>query len=161
MKRLSLVLLLSVVFSCMSTLGQASKQDRADAGSAEQAVIAAEDKWLDALYHGDVAALDGSESVDFVLITPTGMITRQDHLALMRQRLSDGPPNSTTYSLSQQKVSVYGPIAVVTDTLSITNAGDYPITSPGRYWQTEIWHNEAGQWKLVHLHMSLAARQRM
>jgi|HubBroStandDraft_4_1064222.scaffolds.fasta_scaffold13566_3 ketosteroid isomerase-like protein len=161
MRRLIFVLLFGTLFSYVPTSGQASRQSPTNAGSSEQDVIAAEAKWLDALYHADLAALDSSESGDFVLITPTGMITKQDHLTLMKQRLSNGPRNSTTYSLAQQKVSIYGPIAVVTDTLTITNAGDYPITSPGHYWQTEIWHNEANQWKLVHLHMSLVARQRM
>jgi ketosteroid isomerase-like protein len=127
----------------------------------KQSVIAAEGNWLRALYNADVSSLQAIESKDFILITPPGMTTREAHLAILRQRLSKGPPEPTKYSVDQRKVLIYGPVAIIIDALLVTSAGAHPITSSGRYWQTEIWHSEGGHWKLVHVHLTPAARRRM
>jgi ketosteroid isomerase-like protein len=127
----------------------------------------AERKWLDALYRLDAATLDALESDEFTLIAPPAVSTKQEHLAVVRERLQAADKLGlaeplTKYSVTRHTIRIYGTTALVTNLQSVDDSGQNPpITSPGNYWQTELWHKEQGTWKLVHLHMTPVAHHKM
>ena len=58
------------------------------------------------------------------------------------------------YALSDQTIQIYGDAALVTDICLVPDNDASSLTSAGRYWQTEVWHKEGGNWKIVHMHVS-------
>lgn len=153
------VFLLSLA-SCAASAQSSAPRSQGSLESTKQKVSAAERNWLDAIYRRDAAAVDRSESNDLTMITGGTAVTKQEHLASMQRQVdtaSNQPPAS--YALTNQKIIIYGDIAVVMDIASVTTSEPRPVTTPGRYWQTEIWRNEAGNWKLIHAHVSPIPRR--
>lgn len=147
--------------SCVASAQSSAPSQQVSPDNIKQRVGAAERNWLDAIYRRDAAAVDRSESSDLTMIARGTAFTKQEHLAAMQRRQTDVASNqtSTSYTLTNQKISIYGSIAVVTDIASVTTSGPRPDTMPGRYWQTEIWRNEAGNWRLIHVHVSPIPRR--
>lgn len=150
------------------TIAQSSKSTAGAASiNPQDEIRIAERKWLDALYRLDAATLDTLESDEFTLIAPPAVSTKQEHLAVVRQRLQAagklGPAEPLAkYSVDRHMIRIYGTTALVTNLQSVEDSGQNPpITSPGNYWQTELWHKEQGTWKLVHLHMTPVAHHKM
>jgi ketosteroid isomerase-like protein len=129
------------------------------AASSAQSVRDAEQRWLTAYYGIDAATLDGVEADTLTIITPSQSVDKQAHLTVVRKLAAASVPRnpSAVFSLSDQRIQVYGDVAVVSDVCHVT--GVNPLTSPGRYYQTEVWHNERGAWKLVHFHISSLAHR--
>jgi len=124
--------------------------------TAEQEILAAERKWLDAFYSLDMLSLEATESADFTMLVPPGMVTKDQQLKIVQQRSSvvGTPKIPVTYTLENQTVRIYGNVALVSDTCAVAGGGDSRTISPGRYWQTEVWRLRVGGWKLVHVHIS-------
>ncbi|MBV9248235.1 MAG: nuclear transport factor 2 family protein [Acetobacteraceae bacterium] len=123
---------------------------------AEQALQAAEQKWLDAYYRLDATALAANETTDFTMITPSMSVDRASQLASLRNPPSRGPLAPTTsYTIARQQIRVYGDVATIADVCTVGSTGGALITSSGTYWQTEVWHFEAGTWKIAHIHISM------
>jgi ketosteroid isomerase-like protein len=162
MSQISLAVLAAFLMSC-AAFGQPSPRNpQAGLESVKQNVGAAERKLLDAIYRLDIATVDRSESNDLTIITRGAVVTKQEQITALRRRQADAATNqpSASYELTNQKISIYGSIAVVTDIVSVTTSDENPVTMPGRYWQTEIWRNEGGTWKLIHLHASPIPRHK-
>lgn len=145
---------LAVVLLCASNV---ASQSPTVPQTDQEKVRAAEQEWLLAYYRLDTGALQASESADFTLLTPSGMVTREAQLNGLRSRASSetlaSPP--AVFTVTGQSIRVYGNVALVSDKCAVTGGAPRSITSPGTYWQTEVWHNESGKWKIVHIHISL------
>jgi ketosteroid isomerase-like protein len=135
--------------------GQTVNGPALQGGSAQQAIREVEQRWLDSLFRSDAAALESTESADFTLITPSITFNRQGHLRSIRDQASHGAPASSqaAFVVSSQSIKIYGDVTVVSDICSVM--GDDAVITPGRYWQTEVWHKEGANWKIVHMHISM------
>jgi ketosteroid isomerase-like protein len=148
---------LVVMCSAMQTSGQSSKPSTAAVEKAQQAVRASEQKWLEALFRLDTAALEPEEAADFTLITPAMIFSRKAHLSSMRMQMSQGaaPGSPPAFVVSNQTIRIYGDVAVVSDICSIEGDANSAAITAGRYWQTEVWKKEGEKWKIVHVHLSM------
>lgn len=137
---------------------QPAKMGAGESAQTIERVRAAEREWLDAYYRVDMKALDTLESDDFTLIVPPGILTKPQQLSAMQTYVSRAGGASASapqlYALSDQTIRIYGDAALVTDTCVVPENNASPLTSAGRYWQTEVWRNEGGNWKIVHMHVS-------
>lgn len=110
-----------------------------------------EEKWRQAELQGDLAALDGLLSDDFMAILPNGILqTKEQALAALRS----GTTHITTLELSDRKVRFYGTTAVVTSRAEVVG-----ITSGremnGSYRYTRVYVRDAkGTWKIVNFESS-------
>lgn len=164
MKQTFLTALAVILVSLASSvvLGQ-SPSPQANMERTKRIIASAEREWLDAVYRLDAATIDRSESNELTIITRGATVTKQEHITAIRRRQTDLATPSrplASYELTNQRISIYGDIAVVTDIAYVTTSEQNPITMPGRYWQTEIWRNEGNTWKLVHLHASPIPRHK-
>jgi ketosteroid isomerase-like protein len=150
--------LLLVISNGVATGAQSVKSATVQGEKTQQALREAEQKWLDAYYDLDVGALDASESDDFTMITPNAITAKQEQVSHLRELTSSSGRSTSPakFELSNQKFQIYGNIAIVSDICSIYGGS---ITSPGRYWQTEVWRSDKGKWKIVHLHVSMVAHR--
>ena len=166
MSQICLVVLASPLmgFLCCPGFGQSSTPSSgAKLEKIKQNIKLTERAWLDAVYRLDAAAVDRSESNELTIIARGAALTKQGHIAAVRSRQTDAATpkqSATNYTLTNQTITVYGNIAVVTDLATVTTSDQSPVTSPGRYWQTEVWRNKAGTWKLIHLHASPIPRHK-
>jgi ketosteroid isomerase-like protein len=158
--RYSIVAIIALPLAMPIASKVSAQSAKAGAGASAQnveQVRAAEREWLDAYYRADMKALDTVESDDFTLIVPPGMLTKPQQLSAMQAHLSQAGGASASapllYALSDQTIRIYGDAALVTDTCAVPENASQ-LTSAGRYWQTEVWRKEGGNWKIVHMHVS-------
>src|ERR1700730_13665985 len=151
-----LCILAATSYAAGPQLGSSGR--RAESEAQRETTREAEHRWLPALVHADVSAVGSNESEDFRLITPSMMMEGQGHLRSLRRQVAHGGSVGidATFAVSSQSIKVYGDVAVVSDICSFTGSTAGEI-STGRYWQTEVWHREGTQWKIVH--MQIAALQ--
>ena len=121
--------------------------------NSESAVLAAEDRWLQAILARDANAAEAILHPDFRLIIgieghPLRIMPRAQWLAVLPDyRITD-------CSVTDRQVSVYGDIAVVILLWSQTATvpGDRDIS--GHFLITDIWHNSPQDWRVIERHSS-------
>jgi ketosteroid isomerase-like protein len=121
--------------------------------NSESAVLAAEDRWLQAILARDANAAETILHPDFRLIIgieghPLRIMPRAQWLAVLPDyRITD-------CSVTDRQVSVYGDIAVVILLWSQTATvpGDRDIS--GHFLITDIWHNSPQDWRVIERHSS-------
>ena len=119
----------------------------------ESAVLAAEDRWLQAILARDANAAEAILHPSFRLIIgieghPLRIMPRAQWLAVLPDyRITD-------CSVTDRQVSVYGDIAVVILLWSQTATvpGDRDIS--GHFLITDIWHNSPQGWRVIERHSS-------
>jgi hypothetical protein len=117
------------------------------------AVLAAEDRWLEAILARDAKAAELILHPDYRLIIgieghPLRIMPRAQWLAVLPDyRIMD-------CSVTDRQVSVYGNIAVVILLWSQTATvpGDRNIS--GHFLITDIWHNSPEGWRVIERHSS-------
>ena len=125
-------------------------------GEEQEAVQAAERKWLQALFTLDSPTLKSDEDENFILISPAVVLTREEHLISVKQSLAHGTPpvSPVVFDISNQKIDIFGKLALLSDLVSVQNTDANAGITGGRYWQTEVWRREGGNWRIVHMHIS-------
>jgi len=121
--------------------------------NSESAVLAAEDRWLQAILARDANAAEAILHPEFRLIIgieghPLRIMPRAQWLAVLPDyRITD-------CSVTDRHVSVYGDIAVVILLWSQTATvpGDRDIS--GHFLITDIWHNSPQGWRVIERHSS-------
>ncbi len=144
------LLLVVVVFAALA-LGQtatASQQATSDKDAAQLKEI--EQKWFDAMSHGDITYLEGITAPDFTYTGPTGEI-------MSRTQLTDSIKTSKlkveSGNVGDLNVRFYGSAAVVTGTYTQKGTQDgKPFTETGRFTDTFI--KQDGKWLAVATHAS-------
>ncbi len=119
----------------------------------ESAVLAAEDRWLQAVLARDANAAEAILHPDFRLFIgieghPLRVMPRAQWLAVLPDyRITD-------CSVTDRHVSVYGDIAVVILLWSQTATvpGDRDIS--GHFLITDIWQNTPDGWRVIERHSS-------
>jgi ketosteroid isomerase-like protein len=148
MKKLSVVVVLLLAFSCLA-YGQAKKQAPpsapAKAPSAEQELIKLEKEWADAAVKADVAALDHILADDFVSTDFEGTLwDKAKSLALMKS----GEDKASSAVLDDMKARVYGDAAVVTGRATVKQVYKGRDLS-GQYRFTDTFVKRGGRWQCV------------
>jgi hypothetical protein len=84
------------------------------------------------------------------------MMDKHGHLRSTRERIATGGTADlkVSYEISSQSIRFYDEVAVILDVCSFTGSALGDI-STGRYWQTEVWHREGGQWRIVHMQIGM------
>jgi ketosteroid isomerase-like protein len=137
-----------------------AQQVKTDLPAAElrirQTLAATEKQWLEAYYKLDRATLANMESDDFTMITPSVSLSKSDQLSMVEKRAAVSRPSGTSggCSVRSQNIREFGSVALISDICTVTEGGDNPITAPGSYWQTQLWQQQQGAWKIVYLHIS-------
>lgn len=121
--------------------------------NSESAVLAAEDRWLEAILARDAKAAEAILHPDYRLIIgieghPLRIMPRAQWLAVLPDY------RITNCSITDRQVSVYGDIAVVILLWSQTATvpGDRDIS--GHFLITDIWHNSPQGWRVIERHSS-------
>jgi len=121
--------------------------------NSESAVLAAEDRWLEAILARNANAAETILHPDYRLIIgieghPLRIMQRAQWLAVLPDY------RITNCSIIDRQVSVYGDIAVVILLWSQTATvpGDRDIS--GHFLITDIWHNSPQGWRVIERHSS-------
>jgi Domain of unknown function (DUF4440) len=121
--------------------------------NSESAVLAAEDRWLEAILARDMNAAEAILHPDHRLIIgieghPLRIMPRAQWLAILPDY------RITNCSITDRQVSIYGDIAVVILLWSQTATvpGDRDIS--GHFLITDIWHNSPQGWRVIERHSS-------
>ncbi len=149
-RRLSLVCTLLIATSACGTRQSSSPP----ASNAQQEVQIAEQKWLEAYYRLDVKGLAASETEDFILLLPAMIVPRGEQLGSDGLSSSAPPAVPAPFALTRQLIRIYGDFAEVVDVCTVNQNVGQPVTSPGTYWQSEVWHKQGGTWKISLMHIS-------
>jgi ketosteroid isomerase-like protein len=124
----------------------------------ERTVLQAlEHRWLQALFSLDLTTITSEEGEEFTFITPAMVFTRQTHLMSVKQSLVQGTPPASpvVFDVTNQKIEIYGDTVLLTDLISVQDTDSDAGITGGRYWQTEVWRRVDGNWKIVHMHISI------
>ena len=148
MKKLSVVVVLLLAFSCLA-YGQAKKQAPpaapAKAPSAEQELIKLEKEWADAVVKGDVAALDRILADDFVSTDFEGTLwDKAKGLAVLKS----GEDKASSAVVDDMKARVYGDAAVVIGHATVKEIYKGKDLS-GQYRFIDTFVKRGGRWQCV------------
>jgi ketosteroid isomerase-like protein len=135
---MKLMLAVSVLFLVGSAQAQAGGKpaaaDDSDLKSAEQ-------QWVEAYYKGDGKTLAGFETDDFTVIANGQKETKEEQIAEVERRGPAGVPASNT----EEEIRHYWDVALITG-----------LSGGANVTYTTVWVKQNGQWKVVHLHYSMA-----
>jgi uncharacterized protein (TIGR02246 family) len=151
MRKVSFLLLSALV---ASTASQGQKNSpNAEASGATQALIALEEKWVDALQKADTATLDATLADTYVDTDDQGQ--RTDKQAILSV-LKSGDLKFDSVAVSEMEVRAYGTTAIVTGTgVERGTFKSQPLTPRIVFTDTFIWQN--GNWRAISSHRSVAA----
>jgi len=116
-------------------------------GSWEQEVRAAEQRHRAAFLAGDVAALQGMFSDDFVVNSPLNVIVNKDRLLEM---VRNGTLTISSFEQNIEQVRRFGDVVVVMGGDTVVYAAPSPNAGQThRRRFTDLWRQEGGQWHFV------------
>ena len=105
-----------------------------------------EEKWKDATVKGDVTAMDHLLAEDFVGISWTGEVNTKD---MQLDRLRNRTLVVRKMELSDSKIKIVGPVAIVTSRAEIDATSD-GRDATGAYRYTRVYQRTpAGTWKIT------------
>jgi hypothetical protein len=142
-------ILLIVLGASVSAVVAHAQQSKSTVPSAEQEIVAASDRWFDALLRNDPVALDELEGDGFMIVqhSPKGIMLLEKTAQLKSLRpVATRPP--LRRELSRVKIRRYENVAILTATATLRN--ETSTTPPNQAVVTEIWVNEKGRWRIVH-----------
>jgi Domain of unknown function (DUF4440) len=113
----------------------------------ERTIRQLNEECLNAYDVGDIGTLDRIEDPDFTVSGDFGVVTKQEHLARVRNRKEKAEVISR--KIAPQQFRFYDNVALVTET-------DRPTGTGGTFafQSTELWVRRGADWRLVHLHYS-------
>ncbi len=130
--------LVIVLLLCASAVPQQSRQSE---DSQKQALIAVEQRWLQAA--NDPVALESILADDFIHVLPEGFVTKTEQLKLMRANPPRDLPD--TRHLEDLHVRIYGNIGIVNGVAAAT-ARD---RRAHRTMFTDVFAYRDGKWQAV------------
>src|SRR5215469_2555326 len=148
----SSVMMAVVLLTCFVALLGAQQARAANQGhekkhDVKKLVEALEEQWRKAQLAGDVGTMDKMLSDDFIGISMSGQVnTKAQQLERVRSRKL----LVTRIELSDMKVKLEGPIAIVTSQADVegTNEG---VSVKGTYRYMRVYqHLPTGEWKITH-----------
>ncbi len=105
-----------------------------------------EQKWLDALLHHNVQAMDALLADDYTAITPDGTLQSKGQTL---DNLRDGTVHFKSIEVSDRKVRFYGHTALVTSRAEVNGATpDGEMNGSYRYTRVYV-RDSRGNWKIV------------
>jgi ketosteroid isomerase-like protein len=126
---------------------QAANQGHEKKHDVKKLVEALEEQWRKAQLAGDVGTMDKMLSDDFIGISMSGQVnTKAQQLERVRSRKL----LVTRIELSDMKVKLEGPVAIVTSQADVegTNEG---VSVKGKYRYMRVYqHQPSGEWKITH-----------
>jgi ketosteroid isomerase-like protein len=135
----------------LASLGVAVAQARTNMPRAERhesrhEIDQMEDTWRDAILHGNVTAMDGLLSEDYIAITANGMLESKEQTL---EAMKTGALHFASIDLSDRKVRFYGKTALVTSKAEVNgNSGAGDLV--GAYRFTRVYVRDGhGEWKIV------------
>jgi uncharacterized protein (TIGR02246 family) len=132
-----------------------SQGNKPPMSKAEQEISRLNQRWADAIAHGDMKTLEGLFSEDFVLTTGDGMLRSK------KEELEDLKPGADLktyfFNLEDVRVKVYKDSAVV------TGHAKWRINVKGRDSDierryTSVFVKQNGRWQIVAQHLSRIAK---
>jgi ketosteroid isomerase-like protein len=138
----------TVLMACLLATPVASAQGqesgKAEAGSAEEQIKALESATIKALVKADTTSIENYYADDAVIIRRTGLpVTKAQDIAALKS----GALKFDSYDVREQKIRIYGNVAVVN---LLSSAKGLNLSQPfnGDFRVTRIWVKLKGNWKL-------------
>jgi uncharacterized protein (TIGR02246 family) len=114
-------------------------------GEVEAELVAVEDEWARAIVSNDAARIAGFTADDWVIVSASGVGTREHFLSLVR---SGALTHSAMERISDARVRVYGDTAVLT--ARMTNTAHYRGERfDADEWVTDVFVYRDGRWLCV------------
>ena len=113
-----------------------------DSADARQAILRLEDEWKAAQRNTDTSAFTRLLAPDFTFIGTSGSL--RDRAGYAGSRAGSWIPQGTTFTVTELRVRVYGPTAVVTGRENTTGPR---FTGSTRF--THVWVWRQGEWRMV------------
>jgi ketosteroid isomerase-like protein len=125
---------------------QADPQRHGGGKHARQQIVALEEQWRTATIAGDAATMDKLLSEDYVGISWTGQVNTK---AMQLDRVRTRTVQVSRMDLSDIKVKILGPVAVVTCRAEVDSTNDGNETS-GEFRYTRVYQRlPSGVWKIT------------
>ena len=142
--------LLVIGASAVLKAGSTATQQKANAPSADQELIAASNRWFAALLRNDVETLRMLEGNDFVTIQTTarGVMVLEKSAQLDSLKQAPAPSIERRRELGNVKIRHYDRTAILTATATLR--GEPAAGNPPQAVITEVWTNTNGKWQIVH-----------
>jgi ketosteroid isomerase-like protein len=139
---------ITVLMACLLATPVASAQGqesgKAEAGSAEEQIKALEAATIKALVKADTTSIENYYADDAVIIRRTGLpVTKAQDIAALKS----GALKFDSYDVREQKIRIYGNVAVV-NLLSSAKGLNLSQSFNGDFRVTRIWVKLKGNWKL-------------
>lgn len=138
---------LFLALSFQAGAGQAKPgMPRAERHEIRHEIDLLEEKWVDAVLHRNVPAMDALLSDDYTAITPNGTLQSKEQTL---ENLRNGAVHFDSIEVSDRKVRFYGHTALVTSRAEVrgtTPEGD--LNGSFRYTRVYVRDNR-GNWKIV------------
>lgn len=130
----------------LASCGLLSAMPRAERHETRHQIEQLEDKWRNAILHGNVPAMDALLADDYMAISPTGILqSKEQAMANLRA----GNMHITSLELSDRKIRLYGTTALVTSRAEVTGSGPEGDLS-GSYRYTRVYVKDVrGVWRIV------------
>ena len=142
----------SVVFLACSAAALCA-QEKKESVPGRDKLLAARLSWYDSFCSGDTEQMSKIEDKDFLVISPRGIQSKEEQLRGIRKRVEEQQwfPKGSTHATEDLKVRLYGKSAIVTGQgwVKFPEATEPPKE---KYYISEAWVNQDGQWRVVHLH---------
>ena len=154
MKRILLIMLLTVVASSSPAFGQAADKKTSANNKAEQEVLKTMDAVLRAMVEHDMPAIERLYTDNYVLSGNNGGSTSRMQLIENFKRMKANGASYVSWTPSEMKIALYGDAAVTNNRfeIKIRNAKGEVNTLNHRY--TCTWVKQKGHWMLAAAHSS-------
>ncbi len=141
------LLVLTLAAAGCSTLGSKEKLSR------QEQVLGARNAWYDAYCRGNLAEMDRLETQDFLVISESGVTTKDQQLRGIRKGVEEKNwlPNGTIHVTDDLQVRLHGDCALVTGRGWIKFPGQ-KVPPKEQSTLSEVWVELDGHWSVVQLH---------
>jgi hypothetical protein len=125
----------------------------------KEKLLATRQAWYDAYSRGDIGKMAQIEANDFLVISESGVQTREQQLSGIKKRVDEHKwmPKGTTHVSDELKVRFYGSSAVISGR-GWTKFPEQRDPPKERYELTEVWVSKNATWMVVHLHFNRSER---
>ena len=144
-------LLLIIVLSATAAAGISPAQQESELSSK---ILALESKWNEAYKRNDISTMNSLLADDFIITVEDGTTySKSGYIA----NAGDGAMHVEISEMSNLKVTLHGPVAVV------TGAYHEKGTLNGRPYEwrdrfTDVWLNSEGRWQLIVSHYGIPVK---
>jgi ketosteroid isomerase-like protein len=143
--------LLSAAGSLQAAAAPGSSTGSPRMTAVEREILRLENEWMAAMVKADITALDRLLADDYVGTTHEGTVWSKK---MSLDAIKSGEDKITASSLSDVKIIVHGPAAIVTAVWTTTEHYKGKDFS-GAYRVTDTWFRRGGRWQCVADHYSM------